>query len=217
MQSPDRLSRRKISPYPLPGGDQLARNKVHWPLRLDECVLVIHDMQNCWLSLFDNAGPVVANVEALRHAAKALAIPVIYTKAVRPRTLAERALGLDMWGPGLGATHVTEADCAICEALTPAPDDYVIDKPRYSGFFRTELEDVLSLINRNHVILTGVFAHHGVLLTAADAYMRNYKVSMVVDATADYSLADHEKALEYVAEVCGALTTTAAVRSAFEA
>ena len=144
----------------------------------------------------------------MRAVCKERAVPAVYTQAKKPRTLAERALGLQMWGPGLGAEHVTDRDRAICDALAPQPDDYVVQKPRYSGFFRTELEDILLRTNRKHIILAGVFAHHGVLLTAADAYMRNVKVSLVVDATADYSLAEHEQALAYVAEICGTLTVT---------
>lgn len=211
MHSPDRLSRRVIAAYPLPGNEQLSQNKVHWPAHASECALVIHDMQNFWLGFYADAAPLVRNVLTLRAACKRLAIPVIYTQAEKPRTLAERALGLEMWGPGLGAEHVTDRDRAICDALAPLPDDYVVQKPRYSGFFRTELEDILLRTNRKHIILAGVFAHHGVLLTAADAYMRNFKVSLVVDATSDYSQAEHEQALSYVAELCGTLATTESV------
>lgn len=211
MQSLDRLSRRVIPPYPLPGSEQLSQNKVGWPVRAHDCALVIHDMQNFWLGLYADPKPLVQHIQALRTACKILAIPVIYTQAEKPRTLAERALGLEMWGPGLGAQHVTDHDRAICDALMPQEDDYVVQKPRYSGFFRTALDEILQRTNRKHIILTGVFTHHGVLLTAADAYMRNIKVSLVVDATADYSRAEHEQALTYVAEVCGTLATTDSV------
>ncbi len=211
MNARDRLSRRVIEPYPLPGREQLAKNKVIWPVEARECALVIHDMQNFWLGFYDDAGPLLRNIDALRNHCRAAGMPVIYTEAEKPKNLAERALGLDMWGPGLAAGHLTDHDRAITGALAPAADDYVVRKPRYSGFFKTDLEDILGKTNRKHIILTGVFAHHGVMLTAADAYMRNIKVSLVVDATADYSRQDHERALDYVAEVCGTLVTTQAV------
>ncbi len=214
MNMRDRLSRRVISAYPLPGEEMLARNKVEWPIVADECALVIHDMQNFWLGFYEDAAPLMANVVALRHHCRAVGMPVIYTEAEKPKNLAERALGLEMWGPGLGAEHLTDHDRAIVSVLTPAPDDYVVKKPRYSGFFKTDLEDILAKTNRKQIVLVGVFAHHGVLLTAADAYMRNIKVAMIADATADYSRRDHEQALEYVAEVCGTLMTTQAVLQA---
>lgn len=213
MDSKDRLSRRVIHAYPLPGQEQLVKNKVAWPVEADACALVIHDMQNFWLGFYENAMPLIDNIGLLRNRCKALGMPVIYTEAEKPRTLAERALGLDMWGPGLAAEHLTDQDRAICHVLAPADDDYVVRKPRYSGFFRTELEDILTKTNRRQIILTGVFAHHGVLLTAADAYMRNVKVSLVVDATADYSEEEHSRALDYIAEVCGSLVTTQSVLS----
>ena len=213
MSTRDRLSRQAIGAYALPGEEQLAKNKVTWPIIAHECALVIHDMQNFWLGFYEDASALLGNVVSLRRHCKALGMPVIYTEAEKPRNLAERALGLEMWGPGLGAEHLTNHDRAIASALAPSHDDYVVRKPRYSGFFKTDLEDILAKTNRKQIVLAGVFAHHGVLLTAADAYMRNIKVSLVTDATGDYSRQDHERALDYVAEVCGTLVTTQCVLS----
>lgn len=210
MNAKDRLAKRRIAPYPLPGTSVLAQNKVKWPVRVQDCALVIHDMQNFWLGFYDDCSTLLENVVRLRTLCKRHGIPVAYTQAEKPKALAERALGLEMWGPGLAADYLSDDDRAICSALAPSEDDYVVRKPRYSGFFKTDLEDILQRTNRKHILLTGVFGHHGVLLTAADAYMRNIKVSLVVDAISDYSLRDHEATMAYVAEVCGALTTTEA-------
>ncbi len=209
MNTKDRLAKRRIAAYALPGAEALALNKVKWPVRVQDCALVIHDMQNFWLGFYEDSSTLLANVVRLRTLCKQYGVPVAYTQAEKPKALAERALGLEMWGPGLAAQYLSDDDRAICSALAPSEDDYVVRKPRYSGFFKTELEDILQRTNRKHILLTGVFGHHGVLLTAADAYMRNIKVSLVVDAISDYSLRDHEATLTYVAEVCGALTTTA--------
>jgi bifunctional isochorismate lyase/aryl carrier protein len=209
MNAEDRLTKRRIARYALPDASALARNKVNWPVRVQDCALVIHDMQNFWLGFYEDCTILLANVARLRALCKQYGMPVVYTQAEKPKALAERALGLEMWGPGMAAGHLSDDDRAICSALAPAEDDYVVRKPRDSGFLKTDLDDILQRTNRKHILLTGVFAHHGVLLTAADAYMRNIKVSLVVDAIADYSLRDHEITLDYVAEVCGALTTTA--------
>ncbi len=44
----------------------------------------------------------------------------------------------------------------------PCADEYLIEKPRHSAFFQTELEPTLRKMNRDQVIVCGVFAHHGV-------------------------------------------------------
>jgi bifunctional isochorismate lyase / aryl carrier protein len=96
----------------------------------------------------------------------------------------------------------------VVPALTPQPTDFVVEKPKYSAFFDTQLEALMHRLGRRQMLLTGVFGHHGVMLTAADAYMRNIQALLVTDAIADYSEQEHLMTLKYVAEVCGCLVQT---------
>ena len=52
-------------PYPPPGEECVAYNKISWPLNTDRMVLLVHDMQNYWVDLFAEPGPLLANVAAL--------------------------------------------------------------------------------------------------------------------------------------------------------
>jgi bifunctional isochorismate lyase / aryl carrier protein len=203
--SPNAFMKKHIHPYTWPNDGCLALNKVDWPVDAQDAVLLVHDMQQYWLDFFVDAQPLIDHVGQLVAAARAVSMPVVYTQGERPRHAAERALGLQMWGQGLAHPSVTAQDCAITAALAPMPQDFVINKLRVSAFFGTPLADVLQKIGRRQVIVCGVFAHHGVMMTSADAFMRNYQVQLVADAVADYSEDDHWMALRYVAQTSGCI------------
>ncbi len=203
--SANAFKKKHIQPYPWPDTQALALNKVHWPVQRDNAVLLVHDMQQYWLDFFVDAQPLINRVGQLVAAARAAGIPIVYTQGERPRHAAERSLGLEMWGPGLAHPSVTAKDCAITAELAPQPEDFVIDKLRVSAFFGTPLTDVLQKIGRRQLIVCGVFAHHGVMMTSADAFMRNYQVQLVADAVADYNEDDHWMALRYVAQTSGCI------------
>jgi bifunctional isochorismate lyase / aryl carrier protein len=207
-KSTNKLVKRRIQPYAIPTTECLDFNKVEWPVNPLETALIVHDMQNYWCDFFVDSTLLVNNVTSLVHAAREAGIPIIYTKAEVPQHVTARGLGLQMWGPGLAAPGVTATDPEIIDCIAPRSNDYLIEKIRYSGFFETDLEKILGRINRRHVAICGVFAHHGVMLTCADAYMRNIKASLIIDAVADYTVEDHMFTAKYVSEVCGVITKT---------
>ena len=61
-----------------------------------------------------------------------------------------------------------------------------------------------------------MYANHGCLATALDGFMRSFQVFFAADATADYSRSAHIKAIEYVAETSGVITTYEDVVAGFE-
>jgi bifunctional isochorismate lyase / aryl carrier protein len=205
--SPNALRKRQIPPYPMPDAQCLDLNKVGWPLDARDAVLLVHDMQQFWLDFFMDAQPVLQAVQQLVQAARAAKIPIIYTQGERPKHQAERALGLDMWGPGLAHPDITAQDVAITASIAPHEDDFVIEKVRVSAFYETPLSALLAKLGRKQLWVCGVFAHHGVMVTSIEAFMRNYKVQLIADALGDYSEDDHWMALRYVAQTCGQIQT----------
>lgn len=210
------LARNPIQPYALPGEECLAYNKIQWNLDADRIVLLVHDMQNYWVDLYVDRAPLVANISSLVSTFRSARLPVFFCRGERAKSRFERGLGLTVWGDGLNAAHVTDRDCEIIDVLAPRADEYLIHKPRHSAFFDTELEPTLRKMNRDQVIVCGVFAHHGVMVSCIDGYMRNFQMTMVADALGDYSEPEHRMALQYVAQMCGSVSTRQHVADALQ-
>ncbi|QDQ09719.1 isochorismatase family protein [Streptomyces spectabilis] len=198
-----------ITPYPMPVAADLPANRVDWKVDPARAVLLVHDLQNYFLSAYHaQAAPVpelLRNVSALKERAAALGIPVVYTAQPGGQTPAERGLQQDFWGPGLPADPQA---AAIAGPVAPDPGDQVLTKWKYSGFVRTSLEEDLRAQGRDQLVITGVYAHIGVLMTACDAWMRDIQAFVVADAVADFSADDHAMALRWAAGRCAVVTTT---------
>ncbi|MFF5897189.1 isochorismatase family protein [Streptomyces argenteolus] len=201
-----------ITSYALPSDAELPANRVDWTVDPARAVLLVHDLQNHFLRAFP-AGEqpltgMLDNTSRVIGRARALGVPVVYSVQRGGQTHEERGLQLDFWGPG--AADDPEA-LAIPSAVAPADGDTVLTKWKYSAFVRTELESLLRDSGRDQLVITGVYAHIGVLMSACDAWMRDIRAFLVADAVADFSREDHDMALRWAAGRCAVVTTTDAL------
>lgn len=199
-----------IEPYPLPTAGELPVNVASWEVDPDRAALLVHDMQRYFLKPFPDTvrDPLIGNAALLRERCAALGMPVGYTTQPGDMTDEQRGLLKDFWGPGM---RVDPADREVIDALAPAPGDWVFTKWRYSAFFRSDLLERMREHGRDQVVLCGVYAHVGVLMTAVDAFTHDIAPFLVADAVADFSDTHHRWALEYAAQRCAVVTTTKAV------
>ncbi|WP_171166979.1 isochorismatase family protein [Streptomyces sp. I05A-00742] len=206
-----------IAPYPMPGEDDLPANKVHWTVDPDRAVLLVHDLQNYFLGAFtENASPVtelLGNVGRLKKECARLGVPVVYSAQPGGQTPAERGLQQDFWGPGLPDDEHARA---IADAVAPTEGDTVLTKWKYSAFVRSDLADRMAAQGRDQLVVVGVYAHIGVMMTAADAWMRDIRPFVVADAVADFSAGDHAMALRWAAAKCAVVSTTDRILSDLE-
>ncbi|MFH0518616.1 isochorismatase family protein [Streptomyces sp. M41] len=201
-----------ITAYPLPEPDRLPANRVSWTVDPARAVLLVHDLQQHFLSAFP-AGEqplagMLANTARLLKESRRAGVPVVYSAQRGGQTPEERGLQLDFWGPGVADDP---AALAVPEAVAPEPDDTVLTKWKYSAFVRTDLEERLRGWGRDQLVIVGVYAHIGVMMTAADAWSRDLEAFVVADAVADFSREEHEMALRWSAGRCAVVTTTDAV------
>ncbi|KLL97140.1 isochorismatase family protein [Rhodococcus rhodochrous] len=200
-----------IDPYELPTGDEIPAARVDWTLDASRCALLIHDMQKYFIDAYQrDAEPlatVVPNIVRLREACLAAGIPVVYTMQPGDQHPSRRGILADFWGVGLSTGRDTE----VIDELTPGPDDIQVTKWRYSAFQRTDFRQLLAHNGRDQLIVTGVYAHMGCMLSAADAFMSDVAPFMALDATADFSRDEHLMALQYVAKRVGRVETTDAL------
>lgn len=206
-----------IRPYPLPAADRLPAGPATWRPDPGRAVLLVHDMQQYFVDFFPPGEPVttlVANIRRLRAAAVGAGIPVVYTAQPGSMSVRDRGLLRDFWGPGMAAD---ERNRRIVAGLTPAPGDVVLTKWRYSAFHRTDLAERLRRWRRDQLLIVGVYAHLGCLLTAADAFGRDVQPFLIGDAVADFTAEEHAEALRYAARRCAAVPATAQVLAALAA
>ena len=196
-----------IDAYPIPTVGDLPPSTAQWTLDPARAVLLIHDMQRYFLKPFPQSvrDDLVGNIVLLRERCVALGVPVGYT--AQPGDMDDRQRGLlkDIWGPGM---RRTPDDRSVIDELAPGPDDWMFRKLRYSAFFRSDLLDRMRCSERDQLIVCGVYAHVGVLITAVDAFSNDLQTFLVADAVADFTAGYHRMALEYAAERCASVVTT---------
>ena len=200
----------KIPTYVMP--TQALDNRVDWQVAADRAVLLVHDMQDYFIDFYDrNAAPIpelITNTRRLLDLAHEQGIPVVYTAQLPEQSAAHRGLLQDMWGPGLTAQPQRKS---IVSELAPIDGDTVLDKWRYSAFQKSDLLQRMQAQGRDQLIICGVYAHIGCMMTACEAFMNDIQAFFVCDALADFSLQEHEMALRYVAQRCGSTQTTDAL------
>lgn len=212
------------------------------PIRLNpsETALVIVDMQNAYASPggyldiagFDigGAGAAIGQIARTAEAARAAKIPVLYFQNGWDAGYREAG------GPGSPNWHKSNAlktmrrrpelegrllakggwDYALVDALKPGPDDMVVPKTRYSGFFNTNMDSWLRARGIRNLVFTGIATNVCVESSLRDAFHLEYFCVVLEDATHAAGPEFAQKAAIYnietffgwvstVADFCGAV------------
>ena len=205
----------RIPHYDLPQVQDYPTAKVNWQIDKKRAALLIHDMQDYFVDFYgaDSTliNQVVNNIAQLKAWCIANDIPVFYTAQPAEQKDEDRALLNDMWGAGLTAYP---EQAAIVSTLAPNPNDTVLTKWRYSAFYNSDLKNILKNNNKDQLIICGVYAHIGVLQTAAEAFMNGIQPFVLSDSVADFSLKDHLFAMQYVQRNLGVVETAQHVMAA---
>ncbi|ANS42272.1 pyrimidine utilization protein B [Serratia inhibens] len=172
-----------------------------------ETALIVVDMQNAYASqggYLDLAGfdvsataPVIANIKRAISAARAAGIRVIffqngwdnqYVEAGgqgSPNWHKSNALKTMRKRPELMGKLLAKGDWDydLVDELQPQPGDIVIPKPRYSGFFNTQLDSLLRSYGIHHLVFTGIATNVCVESTLRDGFFLEYFGVVLADAT----------------------------------
>ncbi len=171
--------------------------------------LLVIDMQEYFCNpqshaYFKDARKIVPNIQKLITTYRQQSRLVIFTRYALLRTDAPGPMGR-WWKDVL---YDDESMAPLIDALDPRPQEPVIRKTQYSAFVETNLEQILKNHHVSSLVITGVLTHLCCETTARDAFMRNYDVFFVTDATASDEKRFHEASLATLSDGFTTLTTT---------
>jgi len=168
--------------------------------------LLVVDMISTWdfpgaEKIVAPAAAIAPRLGALRRRCVRAGVPVIYVNDNRGRWRSEfRAL--------VRASIAESATgAAIAEHLQPGDDDYSVLKPKHSAFYATPLDLLLRHLRVDRLVIGGVASDQCIVMSAAEAKMRDYDVIVPRDCIADQTPARTTRALRHLAEAHGIATT----------
>ncbi|MFV0286290.1 MAG: cysteine hydrolase family protein [Demequina sp.] len=120
-------------------------------------------------------------------------VPVVFIQEVHKPSLVDIGRELD----GAESVHCVEGDprTALHPGLEPRPEEYLIQKRRYSAFFGSELDIVLKGYRADTLILIGGMTDVCIHYTAVDAHQLDYRFRTVSDMVIGSSQRAHDAAL----------------------
>lgn len=213
-----------------------------------ETAVIVVDMQNDFCSrggLFDCAGINISQVQKavgptrnVLSAAREFGIKIVYLMMGFQADLSDlgdtgsvnrvRHLRLGVGQPCVtpdgrqGRFLIRETwNTEIIEELRPRPEDVVLYKRRFSGFYQTKLDDILRGLGIRDLIFTGCTTSVCVDSTIRDAMFRDYRCVLLADCTGEligsnFPRSNHEASVLTIQTVLGWVSDSDRFRSALQ-
>lgn len=145
----------------------------------------------------DRAINIIPGIKKLLDVAREKKIPIIYLKDSHEKGDPEE----NLWGE-----HAMKDSkgSEIVDELKPKPDDYVILKRTYSGFYKTDLDLLLKKLEVNTAFVVGVSTDICVQNNVGELFYRGFNIYVLKDCTASISEENHESALYYMKNIFNA-------------
>jgi len=124
----------------------------------------------------------VEAIKKLLIIARARGIPVIYTRPTKNLSKKVCIPDEDIVNGGLN----------IVKEIEPNEGELILDKPRASAFFKTNLKDMLDSMNIDTLIICGLTTSGCVRATVVDAASYDYYVIVPIECVADRAYVPHK-------------------------
>jgi len=147
-------------------------------INLKQACLLVIDLQNYFKQIVQ---PVFGNILKVIQSCRKTNIPIIFTQHGHTDPSWDGG-GLEKWWGEL--IIVGSEDWKFLPGMTVDPGDTILPKKRYSAFFETDLDERLRSRGIKDLIISGVMTNLCCETTARDAFMRDYRVFMLIDGTA---------------------------------
>jgi nicotinamidase-related amidase len=147
-------------------------------IRLQQCALLVIDMQNYFESLTSN---IKSNLVKIIDACRAKGMRIVFTRHGHKDISKDGGMLAKWWEDSvMVGTHGWK----LMPDLKLGKEDLLIDKNRYSAFFKTGLDEKLRTRGISELIITGVITNCCCETTAREGFVRDYRIFFVSDATA---------------------------------
>jgi len=218
-------------------------------IRISQTAVVVVDMQNDFCSkggLFDRAG---INISAIQKAveptrkvlfaARQAGVTIVYLKMGFRADLSDlgdtdsanrkRHLRFGVGQPCIapdgrhGRFLIRDTwNTDVIEELRPQPEDVVLYKHRFSGFYQTELDHILRSLGIKNLIFTGCTTSVCVDSTIRDAMFRDYRCVLLADCVGEpigneLPRSNHEASVLTIQTVLGWVSDSERFESALRA
>ena len=170
----------------------------------DGTALLVIDMISTWAGaekIVRGAVAIAPRIGALKQRCVRAGVPVIYVNDNRGRWRSEFR---ELVGVSIAES---ETGAAIAEHLKPEDGDYSVLKPKHSAFYATPLDLLLRHLRVTRLLVSGVASEQCIVISAAEAKMRDYDVVVPSDCIADQTAARTARALRHLREALGIETT----------
>jgi len=166
---------------------------------LSSPALLIVDMQNAFL---DPKGSlprmgldtsrtlrVIEPIKMLRSAFHEAELPVMYLQHIHRADGSDMGRIAEVFPPIRGLGHCFEGtwDAEFINGLQPEGKDTIVKKSRFSGFYKTDLENLLRKLAVQTLVVSGIATNICVESTIRDAFFRDYAVVVPREATASFT------------------------------
>ena len=147
--------------------------------------LLVIDMQDFFLNkeshaYVPSAITIVKNINSIIAEYRKQNLPIIFTFHALEEGEESGIMGR-WWGDML---RDTDPLSKIDSSIDYNENDITIQKKRYSAFIGTDLDQILKDKKVDTLVIVGIMTHLCCESTAREAFMRDYEVYFVVDATA---------------------------------
>ena len=163
-----------------------------WPVAEKAALLVI-DVQEYFRTMVE---PIVENLLALVEIGRGKGVKIFFTRHGHSNPDKDGGMLGKWWGDLI---EYGSPEWELLGELNPSEKEPVIDKNRYSAFFNTGLDDRLRGLGIEDLIICGVMTNCCCETTARDAFVRDYRVFFVADATATANRELHLASLKNLA------------------
>ena len=142
-------------------------------------------------------------INALTSRARSVGVPVVWVRQEFREDLEDAFLVMKK--RHIRITIAGTRGCEILAELEKAASDYEIVKKRYSAFYGTQLDGLLSELKVKELVLAGVNSHACIRTAAIDAYQRDLEVTIPRECVASSDIEHHNVTLRYLGHVIASI------------